>query len=148
VSYTELDYEKARVEIAKWLNELNELGSADAIADKLLKDGYEGNQGEPTSCPIARFLDDKISGMEEIADMKVSVNGPDVKIVGDGSVPSPRHVGDFVSNFDDGDFPDLVLGGLDEDEDEEDDPDDDLDDYDLDDDEDGVDLAPEYEDES
>ncbi|HEY8341447.1 MAG TPA: hypothetical protein VIK75_00350 [Calditerricola sp.] len=112
---------------------LEELGSAEAIAQLLREQGIKGYRKVSTDCPIARYLSREIDASEHGFAVAVDYE-PDSAVLagvkevtihllndwGDdeygetiyeviGSFVAPESVSEFVRRFDDGDFPDLAL---------------------------------------
>lgn len=110
------------------LNELNSLGSADAIADFLAKHDAKGYIGEAGSCPVANYLEDKLDKGVIVTDQNITISNGETLVLG-----TPVFVADFINEFDNGSYPNLSLD--DEDYDEDDENDEDYDDEEFDDDE-------------
>lgn len=94
-----------------------ELGSTpDAVRDKLVAGGYTGYPGVGDSCPVAYYLLSKFGECDICIDQNtcmVDAGGYDVELV----VPTP--VSEFISKFDEYEYPELALGDLDDDFDDD-----------------------------
>lgn len=84
--------------IIKAMKELGE--SPGEIHDTLVKGGFSGTPSHGRTCPVARYLNAKVSE-------SVSVSGSTVYWDGK-SVPTTAPVREFVGHFDMGKYPELV----------------------------------------
>ena len=85
------------------LDELEALGSVEAIADFLLKEGCKGERKEVRCCPIAKFLTRRI-GTPAIAAIDHCYEAG----LAEDSVDSPPLVIGFIEAFDSKKFPALI----------------------------------------
>ncbi len=85
----------------KALQLLNELGSdPDQVAKSLEELGCKGNISEDKSCPIANYLKSKF-------DSSISVGAWEIA-VGDNLFDAPKPVEEFIDQFDDSFYPNLI----------------------------------------
>jgi hypothetical protein len=84
--------------------------TAHEVADLLRIRKIRGRPASPTDCPIAQFIKSAIPDTSSVA---VDVEYHEVKISerhdGYGELSLPWEVGEFIQNFDQGQYPDLNL---------------------------------------
>lgn len=129
--------------------DLSAKGDCNAIAAYLERIGITGNTSEEYTCPIANYLKSQLASAYSI-----SVSGDEIVIhngrdgAEDESITPPANIKEFITNFDNGEYPELqTMDDDDEDEDDDYDDEDDWDDEDDDWDDDSVDEDEEDEDE-
>lgn len=93
--------------------------------------GIQGVQQDENSCPFANYLTsisvldhpevDHVIGIQVGSEIRYAIFDPDVTSLGfvDHDIPVPRHVAEFIDQFDLGRYPDLIQEEDDEDESED-----------------------------
>ena len=97
-------------EIVKALKELGE--DAKTIAETLEKLGIKGKIGSPCNCPLANYLNGKISSVVYVSIAEVTfekeIEEPTEEETVSFCESNLFHFTNFVSNFDEGEYPRLV----------------------------------------
>lgn len=94
-----------KCQLSAALRELNEIGSRDAIAAWLAREGFKGRPRAACACPVSRYLTSKVHQI-------VIVNGQSVSFYVDGvgdfvRVETPLHVSNFITRFDNDQYPEV-----------------------------------------
>lgn len=103
-----MDRAQLTAEISGLVNDLNDKGSATAIAAHLAEHDIKGKRGNACSCPVAEYLTRFTPDDVPI----VSVGRVEIVSPGDDAcsfVPTPENVRTFITQFDAGLFPGLDL---------------------------------------
>jgi hypothetical protein len=144
--------ENAPLQATTWkakalIEKLESMGDKNAIANYLMELGCTGDIGDSTSCPIANYLKRNLTATKsvDVGVASVSIANGEVETfdfpyhcITNGEVETfdlPYHCQQFITAFDECEFPELERE--EDDFDEDDDFEDDEDDEDFEDDEDG-----------
>lgn len=93
------------------LTELDTLGNADAIASRLRACGIKGVRGRSCDCPVARYVNSKVTPLTDYRFSIYHVYGYLALRGGVTTTPSedtPPNVLRFIKGFDGRRYPDLV----------------------------------------
>jgi len=101
------DVVKAINAVKRGVKELPKTG--DEIADLFETQGITGRLGSMAACPLANYLSDYVSSCGVPCDItvdtgQITLDSDDYGV----NVATPEHLGEFVKNFDAGQYPFLV----------------------------------------
>ena len=88
--------------IERLLDNLESLGSPNAIAEFLRLQGCRGRRGDAFKCPVATYITQN-TGAQQLL-----ISKPLWTTIAETGITPPT-VGQFVAMFDGGDYPDLVV---------------------------------------
>lgn len=94
--------------VATQLDELNALGTPDAIAERMRELGRRGRCGQSGQCVIANHLRAEVTDLAlvSVSSLGWSVSSPDYVLIGHGDTPPA--VAAFIDRFDRRYYPDLI----------------------------------------